>query len=118
MTPTASAPGDDRGVGAVFAALADPTRRHVLRAVADAGTATATDLGTVVGVSRQAASKHLHLLAAAGLVADERSGRERRWRVTPQPMADAAAWLDVTGRAWDDRLARLARAASPPDGRS
>jgi DNA-binding transcriptional ArsR family regulator len=106
VTPTESS------VGAVFAALADPTRRAVLRAVADAGAATATDLGAVVGVTRQAAAKHLDQLSAAGLVADERSGRERRWRVTPQPMADAAAWLDTTGRAWDDRLARLASAAS------
>jgi DNA-binding transcriptional ArsR family regulator len=104
-------PAQEETVGAVFAALADPTRRAVLRAVADAGAATATDLGAMVGVTRQAAAKHLDLLAAAGLVADERAGRERRWRVTPQPMADAAAWLDRTGRAWDDRLARLAAAA-------
>ena len=116
MTAGRRSAGDDAAVGAVFAALADPTRRAVLRAVADEGTATATHLGAAVGVTRQAAAKHLDLLSAAGLVADERSGRERRWRVTPKPMADAAAWLDATGRAWDDRLARLARAAA--DGRS
>ena len=102
----------DAAAGVVFAALADPTRRAVLRAVAESGTATATDLGATVGVSRQAAAKHLDLLAAAGLVADEREGRERRWRVTPRPMADAAAWLDATGRAWDVRLARLVDAAA------
>ena len=111
--------GEDASVGAVFSALADPTRRHVLRAVAEAGTATATDLGSAVGVSRQAVAKHLDLLAAAGLVADERAGRERRWRVTPQPMADAAEWLDATGRAWDARLSRLTEvAAAPVDRRS
>jgi DNA-binding transcriptional ArsR family regulator len=104
---------DEAGVGAVFAALADPTRRAVLRAVADRGEATATALGEAVGVSRQAAAKHLDLLAEAGLVADARHGRERRWRVTPAPMADAAAWLERTGAAWDARLDRL-RSAVPP----
>lgn len=69
-----------------------------------------------MGVSRQAAAKHLDLLASAGLVADERAGRERRWRVTPQPMADAAAWLDATGKAWDARLARLAGVADAASG--
>lgn len=109
---------DDARVGAVFSALADPTRRAVLRAVADQGRATATDLGLAVGVTRQAAAKHLDQLAAAGLVVDERAGRERRWRVTTEPMAEAAAWLTATGHAWDTRLARLveAAAATPADG--
>ncbi len=102
-------------VGAVFSALADPTRRAVLRAVADEGSVTATDLGAAVGVTRQAVAKHLDQLAAAGLVVDERSGRERRWRVTPEPMVEAAAWLSATGHAWDARLARLAAAATATD---
>ena len=105
---------DDERAGAVFSALADPTRRAVLRAVADQGRATATDLGQAVGVTRQAAAKHLDLLAAAGLVVDERAGRERRWRVATQPLADAAAWLTATGDAWDTRLARLVDAAARP----
>ncbi|HMJ74537.1 MAG TPA: metalloregulator ArsR/SmtB family transcription factor [Iamia sp.] len=105
-------PDDDAHVGAVFSALADPTRRAVLRAVADQGQATATDLGLAVGVTRQAAAKHLDLLAAAGLVIDERAGRERRWRVTTEPLADAAAWLTAAGQAWDTRLARLVEAAA------
>ena len=110
-------PDDEARVGAVFSALADPTRRAVLRAVADQGAATATDLGLAVGVTRQAAAKHLDLLAAAGLVIDERAGRERRWRVTPPPMADAAAWLTATGTAWDARLARLVAAAAADPAR-
>lgn len=115
-----SAPPDRRAddrVGAVFAALADPTRRAILRAVAERGTAaTATEVSGAVGVTRQAVTKHLDLLAEAGLVADTRTGRERRWRVTPSPLADAAWWLERTGTAWDARLARLAEAAtsSPP----
>lgn len=99
------------GPGAVFAALGDPTRRAVLRAVADRGQATATDLGTAVGVSRQAAAKHLDLLAAAGLVVDHRQGRERLWTVTPEPLTAAAGWLAETGAAWDARLTRLSDVA-------
>ncbi len=106
---------EGRAAGEVFAALADPTRRAVLRAVADRGQATATDLGATVGVSRQAAAKHLDLLAAAGLVADRRDGRERLWQVTPAPLTAAASWLADAGAAWDRRLARLAEAAAAED---
>lgn len=109
---------DDEQVGAIFAALADPTRRAVLTAVATGERATASELGQAVGVSRQAVAKHLDVLAAAGLVAGARIGRERRWHVTPSPLSDAAAWLDRTGTAWDARLARLAASAGgpPPEG--
>ncbi len=104
-----------RAAGDVFAALSDPTRRAVLRAVADRGQATATDLGAAVGVTRQAAAKHLDLLAAAGLVADRHQGRERLWRVTPAPLTEAAGWLADAGAAWDRRLTRLAEATADPD---
>lgn len=100
--------GGGTGPDAVFAALADPTRRTVLRAVAARGDATATELVAETGVSRQAVSKHLELLGQAGLVAGERRGRERRWRVTPAPLLDATAWMADVGAAWDRRLARLA----------
>jgi len=113
--PAAAAEGSDGFVGEVFSALADPTRRAVLRAVAERGQASATDLGAAVGVTRQAVAKHLDQLAAAGLVADDRQGRERLWRVTPAPMATAADWLAANGAAWDARLARLAALAPTPD---
>lgn len=108
------APPGDGPAGEVFSALADPTRRALLRAVAERGQASTTDLGAAVGVTRQAAAKHLDQLAAAGLVADARRGRERLWQVAPQPMAAAADWLTTTGAAWDARLARLAAEAAPP----
>jgi len=92
---------------AVFAALADATRRDVLRAVGRRGDATATELVADVPVSRQAVTKHLQALEAAGLVAAERRGRERRYRVTPAPMDDAVRWMVEVGAAWDDRLERL-----------
>lgn len=115
-TPAPEGVGDAEDVAAaVFSALADPTRRAVLRAVADRGQATATDLGTSVGVSRQAVAKHLDLLAAAGLVADRHEGRERLWRVSPAPLTAAAGWLADTGAAWDVRLTRLAATAGRDD---
>jgi DNA-binding transcriptional ArsR family regulator len=93
---------------AVFAALADGTRRQVLRAVAEAGPVTATALAGELPVSRQAVAKHLGLLREAGLVAAERSGRETRFVARTEPLDDLAAWAREAGHRWDDRLARLA----------
>jgi len=93
---------------AVFAALADATRRQVLRAVAESGPVTATALAGELPVSRQAVAKHLGLLREAGLVAAERSGRETRFVARTDPLDDLAAWAGEAGRRWDDRLARLA----------
>ena len=103
-----STPDAEARAGAVFDALADPTRRSVLRAVAERGPLTATALATTLPVSRQAIAKHLAVLHAAGLVAPERAGRELRFAATPGPMLEAGRWLDHTGAAWDGRLARLA----------
>jgi DNA-binding transcriptional ArsR family regulator len=80
--------------------------------VAERGTATATELTDEMAVSRQAVVKHLQALAEAGLVAAERQGREQRYRLTPEPMADAVAWMADVGARWDGRLDRLRRRAS------
>jgi ArsR family transcriptional regulator, cadmium/lead-responsive transcriptional repressor len=92
---------------AVFAALADPTRRRILEAVASTDGLTATDAAADLPVSRQAVVKHLQALADAGLVAAERHGREQRYRITPGPLTGAMAWMADVGAAWDERLARL-----------
>jgi DNA-binding transcriptional ArsR family regulator len=117
-------PDADARVGAVFEALADPTRRAVLRDVAERGPLTATELAADLPVSRQAIAKHLAQLRAAGLVEPRRAGRETRFTATPAPMVDAGRWLDATGAAWDDRLRRLsarleerARGRDGPAGR-
>ncbi len=80
--------------------------------MAERGTATATELTGQVAVSRQAVVKHLQALAEAGLVAAERQGREQRYRLTPEPMADAVAWMADVGARWDVRLDRLRRRTS------
>ena len=95
--------------GPVFSALADPTRREVVRYLAEHGEATATELAGVLPVTRQAVSKHLVTLGAAGLVERHKSGREARYSLTPEPLSDAARWMAMVGAQWDDRLTNLRR---------
>ena len=106
MSPRGKA---DARAGMVFEALADATRRAVLRDVVARGPRTATELAADLPITRQAVAKHLAVLRDAGLVAHERSGREARFEATLGPLAEAEAWLHATGAAWDDRLARLER---------
>lgn len=113
-------PDLDAEAGQVFAALADPTRRAVLRTVAERGPTTATELAALLPVSRQAVAKHLAVLQEAGLVVPERSGRENRFTASATPLAEAERWLAAAGAAWDrrlDLLTKLARRAEAPDGR-
>jgi DNA-binding transcriptional ArsR family regulator len=100
-------PDAEARAAAVFEALADATRRAVLRDVAARGPCTATELAADLPVSRQAVAKHLTVLREAGLVAPARAGRETRFSATLAPLAEAGRWLDRTGRAWEERLQRL-----------
>ncbi len=99
--------------GAVFGALADPTRRAILVAIADQPEVTATELAAELPISRQAVLKHLSALADAGLLDRERSGREVLYRMTPEPLSDAVSWMAEVGSQWDDRLAGLSRQLGP-----
>ncbi len=99
--------------GAVFGALADPTRRALLTAIADHPEMTATELAAELPISRQAVLKHLTSLEDAGLLDRERSGREVRYRMTPEPLSDAISWMTEVGVQWDDRLAVLNRRLDP-----
>ncbi len=92
----------------VFEALADPMRRRLLSQLS-AQPSTATELAAQLPISRQAVAKHLTSLSRAGLLARERSGRDVRYRVTPEPLSQAVTWMAEVGGQWDDRLARLAR---------
>lgn len=98
-------------VAEVFAALADPTRRRILDALAAHGEATATVLAAELPVSRQAIVKHLGVLDRAGLVAGHRTGREARYRVVPERLGITARWMDRLAAAWDTRLAAIKRLA-------
>src|SRR5690349_12358198 len=86
----------------VFAALADPSRRSILAALAARGPATATDLAAHLPITRQAIAKHLALLAEAGLVIPEPGERRRvRYRLDSAPMKIAQQFLGVLARDWD-----------------
>jgi DNA-binding transcriptional ArsR family regulator len=99
------------GVDEVFSALADPTRREVLRSIALQPDLTASRLAVDLPITRQAVAKHLKALHDAGLVEPRREGRETRYTVTPAPLVDAMAWMGEVGAAWDQRLARLVERA-------
>src|SRR5947207_13581574 len=92
---------------AVFQALADPTRRTLLRALSSSGPSTLAELSSGVPMSRQPVSKHLALLQDAGLVVGRGEVRGRRYDVTPAALAAALGRMVVVGAGWDDRLPRL-----------
>lgn len=100
---------------AVFAALADPTRRGILEAVSERGPVTATSLAGDLPISRQAVAKHLGLLADAGLVEADQVGRETRFVARPEPLDELVTWARETGRLWGERLGRLRALAEERD---
>jgi DNA-binding transcriptional ArsR family regulator len=92
----------------VFVALADPSRRGILAALASGGPATATDLAARLPITRQAIAKHLELLAEAGLVTAEPGERRRvRYRLRSAPMRAAQLFLAALARDWDGQLDAL-----------
>jgi DNA-binding transcriptional ArsR family regulator len=91
----------------VFSALSDGSRRRLLESLAARDSASLTELAAQLPVTRQAVSKHLAALSNAGLVDAHRAGRETRYRLTPEPLVDALAWMEGVGAQWDERLARL-----------
>ena len=101
----------DIDVDDVLAALADPTRRRVLDAVAARGETTATIIAAELPVSRQAVVKHLAVLDRAGLVFGQRRGREMRYSVRPERLDATARWMSEIASEWDARLARIKRLA-------
>jgi DNA-binding transcriptional ArsR family regulator len=92
----------------VFVALADPSRRAILAALASGGPATATDLAGQLPITRQAIAKHLSLLAEAGLLTAEPGERRRvRYRLQSAPMQVAQQFLAALARDWDSQLDAL-----------
>jgi DNA-binding transcriptional ArsR family regulator len=101
-------------VTSVFSALADPTRRHLIEALAR-GPASTTGLAGELPMTRQAVAKHVTALNEAGLVRRARAGREVLYELTPEAMRDAARWMASVAADWDVRLARLADLLAEPD---
>jgi DNA-binding transcriptional ArsR family regulator len=93
----------------VFQALADPTRRAVLRTLSESGPTTLAELSAHLPVSRQAVAKHLALLREAGLIEASGAVRGRTYALSAAPLAEATDWIVDVGAQWDARLARLRR---------
>jgi DNA-binding transcriptional ArsR family regulator len=107
-----------RHVDSVFVALADPTRRRVVETLARGGTVTASSLAAQLPITRQAVAKHLSALRGAELVSVTRIGRETHYKLRPQPLDEAAHWIQMVGADWDDRLEALRRSLEKRRSRS
>lgn len=92
----------------VFRAIADPTRRAILDRLR-AGPAPVNALAADFAQSRPAISKHLRVLRDARLVTEERAGRERLYRLEPQPLQRALGWLEGYRSFWQGSLNQLKR---------
>ena len=93
-------------LNAIFSALADPTRRAILKRLSD-GKATVMDIAQPFEMSQPAVSRHLKVLEQAGLIAREIDQQRRPARLRPETMAAAAAWLDEFRAFWDGSLDQL-----------
>jgi DNA-binding transcriptional ArsR family regulator len=91
----------------VFAALGDETRLAVLSRLCDGVPQSISRLTAGTRLSRQAVTKHLRVLANAGVVRSIRSGRESLFELEPQPLEQVRDYLDQVAKQWDDALARL-----------
>lgn len=91
----------------MFAALGDRTRLRVVARLSEEGPLSITQLAEGSRVTRQAVSKHLQVLADAGLVTSERAGRESVFRLQPRALGEARRYLDVISTEWDHTLERL-----------
>jgi len=92
----------------IFAALGDETRLRIVARLSSSGPLSIVRLTEGEQMTRQAITKHLSVLAGAGLVRDVRRGRERLWELEPAPLDVARRYLDLVSKRWDDALARLA----------
>src|SRR6188768_2332898 len=93
--------GDD-----VFRAISDPTRRAIIERL-KAGPVNVNALATLFPQSRPAISKHLRILRQASLVAEEKIGRERHYRLQPDRLRSVAEWIDGYAGFWRESLGNL-----------
>ena len=91
----------------VFAALGDPTRLKLVAVLCAGGAFSIAQLTANTDISRQGVTKHLQVLADAGVVRDVKSGRERLWQLEPGQIEEAKRTLEAIGREWDVALAKL-----------
>jgi DNA-binding transcriptional ArsR family regulator len=95
------------GAALMFAALGDPTRLALLQRLSKGGPASISVLAENFQTTRQGVTKHLQVLAAAGIIDGERRGREHVWTINPRRLAEAQRHIDIIARGWDAALLRL-----------
>lgn len=95
------------GAAVLFAALGDETRLSLLQRLSQGGPASISTLAEDFEVTRQGITKHLHVLAAAGVIDGRRAGREHVWAMNPARLAQAIRHIETISRGWDDALGRL-----------
>lgn len=101
----------------VFAAVASSTRREVLAILREYGPQPVQAIADRFDMRRPSLSEHLKVLKDAGLVIEERSGRQRLYSLRPEPLQELADWLTPYERFWRSRLTKLRQlldAAEPP----
>ena len=96
-----------KGSAPVFAALGDATRLHIVARLCAGGPQSIVRLADGSGVTRQAITKHLHVLSDAGLVRGVRAGRERVWELEPARLDVARRSIERISSQWDLALGRL-----------
>jgi len=104
--PRRASAGDER-LAPLFAALGDPTRLKLVMVLCAGGALSIAQLTANTAISRQGVTKHLQVLADAGVVHDVREGRERRWQLEPARIDEARRSLEAIGRQWEAALGRL-----------
>ena len=106
LAPSGGGPVDDAQLDAMFMALADPTRRAILRRLTE-GEASVTELARPFAMSQPAVSKHLKVLERAGLVSRHRDAQRRPCRLEARRLRAVTEWLDGYRRYWDESYQRL-----------
>lgn len=99
----------------IFAALGDETRLRIVAKLSSGGPLSIVRLTEGEAMTRQAITKHLAVLAEAGLVRDLRRGRERLWELERPPLDAARRYLDLVSQRWDRALDRLAAIVEDDD---
>jgi DNA-binding transcriptional ArsR family regulator len=94
-------------LASVFAALGDPTRLRLVAVLCAGGALSIAQLTANTDITRQAVTKHLQVLADAGVVRDMKAGRERLWQLDPAQIEEAKRTLEVIGRQWEVALGKL-----------
>ncbi|SFS64126.1 helix-turn-helix transcriptional regulator [Paenibacillus sp. BC26] len=90
-----------------FDAIADPTRRELIRLLAEAEEVPLHELTSQFQMGRTAVSKHLTILKEAGLVVDRKVGRETRFRLNAEPLREIQHWVSFYSTFWNTNLIRL-----------